>query len=128
MDSNGSRKPYDNPIATQFFFQATSCFPCLIFICSNSTFSSTSELNPLDFFLKNLLLKYCLNKGIEAKVHYPKPLYLQEAYKKLKYKKGDFPITDIHTKKIITFPCDQHLSKREVNFVIKTVKDFYEKK
>ena len=77
---------------------------------------------------RDQLLKYCLNKGIEAKVHYPKPLYLQEAYKKLKYKKGDFPITDIHTKKIITFPCDQHLSKREVNFVIKTVKDFYEKK
>ena len=77
---------------------------------------------------RDQLLKYCLKKGIEAKVHYPKPLYLQEAYKKLKYKKGDFPITDIHTKKIITFPCDQHLSKREINFVIKTVKDFYEKK
>ena len=73
------------------------------------------------------LLKYCLKKGIEAKVHYPKPMYLQESLKDLKHKKGDFPITDIHTKKIITFPCDQHLSKNEMNYVIKCVEDFYKK-
>ena len=55
---------------------------------------------------RDKLLKYCLKKGIEAKVHYPKPMYLQENLKFLKHKKGDFPITDAHTKKIITFPCD----------------------
>ena len=33
------------------------------------------------------LLKYCLRKGIEAKVHYPKPMYLQESLKFLKHKK-----------------------------------------
>ena len=71
---------------------------------------------------ENQLLKYCLKKGIEAKVHYPKPMYLQKNLKYLKYKKGDFPITDRHTKEIITFPCDQHLSKKQLNYVIKTVK------
>jgi dTDP-4-amino-4,6-dideoxygalactose transaminase len=71
------------------------------------------------------LLNYCLKKGIEAKVHYPIPMYLQESMKNLKHKKGDFPVTDMHTKKIITFPCDQHLSLKEMNFVIKCVKDFY---
>ena len=45
------------------------------------------------------LLKYCLSKGIEAKVHYPKPMYLQEALKTLGHKRGDFPVTDAHTKK-----------------------------
>ena len=43
----------------------------------------------------------------------------------LKHKKGDFPITDAHCKKIITFPCDQHLEKRKIDFIIKTVKNFY---
>ena len=71
------------------------------------------------------LLKYCLKKGIEAKVHYPIPIYRQEALKFLKHKKGDFPVTDAHTKKIITFPCDQHLSKKEIDYVINTVKSFY---
>tara|TARA_A100001015_G_scaffold124071_1_gene137518 strand:+ start:5882 stop:6985 length:1104 start_codon:yes stop_codon:yes gene_type:complete len=77
---------------------------------------------------RNELYKYCLKHGIEAKIHYPKPLYLQKAYRYLKYKKGDFPITDDHTKKIISFPCDQHLSKNQLNYIIKTVKNFYLKK
>ena len=73
------------------------------------------------------LLKYCQKKGIEAKVHYPKPMYLQESQKNLKHKRGDFPITDQHTKKIITFPCDQHLSFKQRKFVVDTVKSFYKK-
>ena len=67
-------------------------------------------------------------KGIQAKVHYPLPMYLQESVRYLKHKKGDFPVTDEHTKKIITFPCDQHLSLKEKRYVIKCVKDFYNKK
>jgi dTDP-4-amino-4,6-dideoxygalactose transaminase len=73
------------------------------------------------------LYKYCIKKGIDAKIHYPTPIYLQEAYKYLKHKKGDFPIADEHVKKIISFPCDQHLSLKQINYVIKTVKDFYKK-
>ena len=33
-------------------------------------------------------------------------------------------VTDYHSKNIITFPVDQHLSKDELNYVIKTVKEF----
>ncbi len=77
---------------------------------------------------RNELLKYCLKKGIEAKIHYPKPIYLQEAVKFLSHKKGDFPITDLHAKKIISFPCDQHLSISQIKYIIKTVSNFYRKK
>jgi len=81
-------------------------------------------------FAKNRdkLLNYCLKKGIEAKVHYPKPMFLQKSLKYLNHKKKDFPVTFKHTKKIITFPCDQHLDKKSLNFIIKTVKRFYTKK
>ena len=74
------------------------------------------------------LLKYCLDKGIDAKIHYPIPIYKQSALDYLGYKDGDFPVTDEHVEKMITFPCDQHLNKRQLNYVIKTVKKFYEKK
>lgn len=74
---------------------------------------------------RDQLLEYCLKKGIEAKVHYPVPMYLQQSLNFLNHKKGDFPVTDAHTKKIITFPCDQHLKKKEVDYIIKTVKNFY---
>ena len=47
---------------------------------------------------RDKLYNYCLKKGIEAKIHYPIPLYLQNAYKFLNHKRGDFPITDKHSK------------------------------
>lgn len=72
------------------------------------------------------LFEYCENKGIECKVHYPIPLYQQEGLKQFGYKAGDFPVTDHHTKEIITFPVDQHLSREEQDYVIETVREFYQ--
>ena len=74
---------------------------------------------------RNQLLKYCLKKGIEAKIHYPVPIYLQKALAFRKYKKGDFPVTDRHAAQVISFRCDQHLKKKQLNYIIKTVKNFY---
>ncbi len=71
------------------------------------------------------LLKYCQKKGIEAKIHYPIPMYRQNAMKFLKHKIGDFPVSDYHAKNIISFPCDQHLSKKEMSHVVKCVREFY---
>lgn len=76
---------------------------------------------------RDKLYKYCLKKGIEAKIHYPVPIYRQEAYKYLKHRKGDFKVADRHASDIISFPCDQHLSKKEMDYMINTVKEFYEK-
>ena len=55
-------------------------------------------------------------------------MYLGLRQKYLNHKSGDFPVTDAHTKKIITFPCDQHLTKKQMKFVVDTVKKFYTKK
>jgi len=74
---------------------------------------------------RNQLLNYCLNKKIEAKIHYPIPMYRQKAVKFLNYKKGDFPSTDLHARTLISFPCDQHLNKDQLKFIVKTVKEFY---
>ncbi len=71
------------------------------------------------------LLAHCVKHGIEAKVHYPIPLYLQDGLRHLGYKEGDFPISDAHATSIITFPTDQHLSREEQDHVIKTVREFY---
>ncbi len=71
------------------------------------------------------LLEYCLAKGIEAKIHYPVPIYRQPALSFLGHKLGDFPVTDRHAREGITFPCDQHLSQDEMEFVVETVRQFY---
>jgi len=73
------------------------------------------------------LIEFCLKKGIEAKIHYPIPIYKQSALKHLGYKDGDFPVTDEHVEKIITFPCDQHLEQIQLDYIISTVTEYYEK-
>ena len=73
------------------------------------------------------LLQHCIEKSIEAKIHYPVPIYRQPALHSLGHKQGDFPISDAHTKKIITFPCDQHLERSQLDYIIETVAGYYEK-
>ena len=73
------------------------------------------------------LLQYCLGQGIEAKIHYPTPIYRQPALKFLCHKIGDFPVADAHTSKIITFPCDQHLEQDQLDYIINTVKEYFAK-
>ena len=71
------------------------------------------------------LLEHCIKEGIEAKVHYPVPIYRQEGLSYLGHKEGDFQVSDAHAKKIISFPCDQHLSIEEQDYVIETVKNYF---
>jgi aminotransferase EvaB len=74
---------------------------------------------------RDQLLKHCIAKGIEAKVHYPIPLPYQKCASHLGYKPGDFPNTERDCRSIITFPAHQHLTAAEVQYVIDTVKEFY---
>lgn len=74
---------------------------------------------------RDALLKHCIDKGIEAKVHYPIPLHLQDALRYLGYRAGDFPVSERHCREGISFPVDQHLSRAEQDYLIDTVKDFY---
>ncbi len=70
------------------------------------------------------LYKHCLKKGIEAKIHYPIPIYKQKALKGISGKKK-FPNTDFQAKNLISFPCDQHLKKNQLDYIIKIVNGFY---
>jgi dTDP-4-amino-4,6-dideoxygalactose transaminase len=74
---------------------------------------------------RDALLAHCLERGIEAKIHYPIPLHLQKALQPLGYKAGDFPVTERHCRETISFPVDQHLSRAELDLVFDTVLTFY---
>ena len=75
---------------------------------------------------RDSLLRHCIDNGVDAKVHYPVPIYRQPALSHLGHKAGDFPVADAHTETIITFPCDQHLSQDQLNFVVEIVRNFYQ--
>ena len=73
------------------------------------------------------LRKYLLNKKIETSIHYPVPIHLQPAAKFLGYKKGDFPITEDQSKKILTLPIHQDLKKIDILRICKEINLFYKK-
>jgi perosamine synthetase len=64
------------------------------------------------------------NKGIGASVHFDPPVHLQFFYQKTyKYKKGDFPITEKTSKSIVTLPMYPQLTKKELDYIIKTIRE-----
>ena len=67
-----------------------------------------------------------MGRGIETKIHYPIPIHLQRAIKKLGYKIGDFPIAEQQAKRILSLPIYQTLSKKQLDYVIKTIKEFFQ--
>lgn len=73
------------------------------------------------------LVKYLIDHGIDAKIHYPLPLHLQPAAKNLGYKKGDFPVTEDQAAHIFSLPNNQYLTNDQLDYVGKTVKKFFKK-
>jgi len=71
------------------------------------------------------LLNYLLSKNIEAKVHYPVPMYRQKAVNYLNHKKEDFPNAENDAQNLLSLPCDQHLTKDELDYMVKNINDFY---
>ena len=74
---------------------------------------------------RDALQTYLNGKGIEAKVHYPIPVHLQEAAQYLGYKEGDFPVSEDHAKTAITLPAHQHLTSEEIQYAIENIRRFY---
>jgi dTDP-4-amino-4,6-dideoxygalactose transaminase len=74
---------------------------------------------------RNALVTHLINNGVEAKVHYPIPLFLQKAFEPLGYKPGDFPVTEQQAKRIVTLPVDQHLTTEQVQYAINCVKKYF---
>jgi dTDP-4-amino-4,6-dideoxygalactose transaminase len=72
------------------------------------------------------LLAHCRKAGVEAKVHYPVPVYRQEGLRQFGYRKGDFPVTDRHADTMISLPAHEHLTADQLAYMVQTVSEFYE--
>jgi dTDP-4-amino-4,6-dideoxygalactose transaminase len=71
------------------------------------------------------LKAYLEAAGVEAKIHYPIPIHLQQAAADLGYGKGSFPVAEADAASIVTLPAHQHLTDDEVSYVIEKVHAFY---
>ncbi|QQS38626.1 DegT/DnrJ/EryC1/StrS family aminotransferase [Candidatus Woesebacteria bacterium] len=72
------------------------------------------------------IIKYLSDKGIASAVHYPKPIHLTPSYKHLGNKTNSFPVSEASCKEVLSLPIYPQMRKREVLYVIKTLKEYYQ--
>jgi UDP-2-acetamido-2-deoxy-ribo-hexuluronate aminotransferase len=70
------------------------------------------------------LQEFLAKKNIPAMVYYPVPLHMQKAYLDSRYKEGDFPITEMLCKKVISLPMHTELTDEQLNYIVQSVKEF----
>jgi UDP-2-acetamido-2-deoxy-ribo-hexuluronate aminotransferase len=62
-------------------------------------------------------------KGIPTAIHYPIPIHLQKAYHYLGYKEGDFPVSELVSKEILSLPMHPFLEDKDIEFIANSVKE-----
>ena len=74
---------------------------------------------------RDALREFLKKHRIETLIHYPAPIFKQEAYKFLGYKEKDLPITTKICDKIMSLPLYPELKSSEIRFVCDSIKAFY---
>ncbi|MBM3253250.1 MAG: DegT/DnrJ/EryC1/StrS family aminotransferase, partial [Candidatus Omnitrophica bacterium] len=74
------------------------------------------ERDKLHLFLKE--------HDITTLMHYPIPLHMEEVYKYMGYKKGDFPNAEVAATSVLSLPMYPELELREIKYVVDTIKQF----
>ena len=70
------------------------------------------------------LEKFLNDAGIGTNKHYPIPMHLQECYKDLGFKEGDFPIAEEISTTELSIPMYYGMTDEEVQYVIDKVNEF----
>jgi UDP-2-acetamido-2-deoxy-ribo-hexuluronate aminotransferase len=67
------------------------------------------------------MLKKLKSRGVPTAVYYPKPLHLQDAFRDLGYKRGDFPISERIADSIFSIPMHPYLNTEDQDYIVKAV-------
>lgn len=73
------------------------------------------------------LMKHLNDNGIEARVYYPIPLHLQECFKMLRCKRGDFPESEKAMAEALSLPVYSELTAEQKEYVVSKIKEFFAK-
>lgn len=71
------------------------------------------------------LKKYLAEKEIDTLIHYELPIHLQQSFKWLGHKKGDFPIAESVCDSELSLPIYPGLKEAEVDYVCNCIVDFF---
>lgn len=74
---------------------------------------------------RNKFIEYLKNKGIPVMIYYPVPFHLQDAFRYLPYKEGDFPVTEHLCKHVISLPIHTEMDEEQLKYIVNSIKDFF---
>jgi UDP-4-amino-4,6-dideoxy-N-acetyl-beta-L-altrosamine transaminase len=87
-------------------------------------FFNAHHLFVIEIDKRKELYNYLRKNGIFAQIHYI-PVHLLDYYSRFGWKKGDFPKAENYYEKTLSLPMFPGLTDDELDYVIKTIKDFY---
>jgi dTDP-4-amino-4,6-dideoxygalactose transaminase len=67
-------------------------------------------------------------KGVATGLHYPLPLHMQECFKNLGYKEGDFPVTEKLAAQCLSLPMFPEMTDEQVEYVTTSVREFFKQR
>ncbi len=73
---------------------------------------------------RDKLQKYLHSKGISTAIYYPLSLHLQEVYKSLGYKIGDFPQSEKAQEEVLSLPIYPELNEKQIREIAEVIKEF----
>jgi dTDP-4-amino-4,6-dideoxygalactose transaminase len=74
---------------------------------------------------RDALRKHLDTREIHTGIHYPIPIHLQQAYKDLGYREGDFPETERLAKRMLSLPMFPELRREQIERVAEEIKEFF---
>jgi dTDP-4-amino-4,6-dideoxygalactose transaminase len=71
------------------------------------------------------LKRFLVERGVDAKTHYPIPMHLQPAAQFLGYRRGDFPICESTVQSVISLPVHEFITREQQANVVGLIREFY---
>jgi UDP-2-acetamido-2-deoxy-ribo-hexuluronate aminotransferase len=78
--------------------------------------------------LRDDLQQFLASKEIPAMIYYPVPLHLQQAYKSARCQKGDLPVTEELSEKVISLPVSTEMDEEQLAYIANSVNEFIQLK
>jgi len=74
---------------------------------------------------RDALIAHLTAQGIGTNIHYPKPIHLQDCFRKRGWKHGNFPVSERLAQQLVSLPLDPTHTADEIDRVIVAVREFF---